>query len=124
MNTRRRRVRGFTLLEVMVAGAILVAATTGVVASLGAVANQYAHQRHLSRAIYLADGEIERLLLRYRNDPIIRDGVSQSRVDGPYTIRWRTEGNTPVPRVRTIHVTVSWLEQGRTRKVSMSTMRP
>jgi Tfp pilus assembly protein PilV len=60
--------RGFSMLEVMIAGTIFLLALAGVVSGYRTANGIYEHQRRTTVAISIAEFEMEELLLRYSSD--------------------------------------------------------
>ena len=95
---------GFTIIEVLIALAILGIGILGVAAmQIGAV-NGNANARKSTELANLATAQVEEIM----NEPY--DTVAGgNRNNGPYTIQWAVSGpDVPIENTRTITVTASW----------------
>jgi len=126
------KLRGFGILEVLISGTMLVLGLAGVV-SFAAHANQTAgHQRHITIASHVAEMQMEKLLLLFADDARLANGshtglryddIGNLSATGIYQTTWQITTSSPVPGARTVVVTVTWTEAGRTRTTSMRTIR-
>jgi prepilin-type N-terminal cleavage/methylation domain-containing protein len=99
---------GFTLVEVMIAMAIFVIGFLAVGSMQIAAIKGNGGAREATEAATLATKQLESLItLPY--DSITAGGpVTQ----GAYNISWDVANDTPLPNVKTITVTVNWLDRG------------
>jgi type IV pilus assembly protein PilV len=101
----KKREQGFTLVEIMVAVALLLIGLLGVAQMqiMNTITNSTANQR--TTAITLAQDQIE--LLRSR--PYANIGASPfSDTSGMYTRSWTVANDTPAVNMSRVTVTVSW----------------
>ena len=126
----RQRSEGFTLLEVLIAMAILgVGVLTIGLAQLSAV-KMSSRSEHMSQAMYLAQEQLEVFLAMPRTDPQFQALVVQQPDPGGvididttdldqtnYTRSWTIEPNTPAVGLTRITVFVNWntATRGRTQ---------
>jgi len=117
----RRTARGFTLLEIMVALAIISVALVSLLALGNRSIGTHARLQQLTQATLLAQqrlstAEVEASLGRL--DRTLQEGA----FDAPYTdYRWRMEfADTPLPSIKTITVTVTWGDEGRNESVDLT----
>ena len=140
--------RGFSLVEVMAAAAILA---VGLAATLAAWNNGMAlfeHQRHTTHAIHLSEAKLEELLMRVSSDPELQvgtvfgpewftaEGLASTGIGCPaategippgtsscrYRVTWQSVASG-VARVRVVSATTTWNERGVERRVTLSTQR-
>jgi prepilin-type N-terminal cleavage/methylation domain-containing protein len=138
--------QGFSLIEVLAAGAILGVGLAATFTAYGTSTQLFEHQRHTTHGIHLTEGKLEELLLRTSSDPELQVGPTFGpewftsegfASSGPcpaavalppltpecrYRVTWTT---TPggVPRVRIVTVTVAWNERGVERSLTLATQR-
>ena len=100
-----RRAGGFTLVEILVALAVLAVALTAVARSLGAAIDTTAALRDRTLARWVAEDRLAELELR-REWPAL--DVKEGDADmGGRVLRWRQEtGVTPAARMRRVEVSV------------------
>ena len=130
----RARNHGFTLLEVMISGVILLVGLAGMMAALKSDLNLQEHARHMTAAIHLGEAVMEELVIlnsgsaelaggshgpRYFSRDARETGLSTS----PYAVSWRvTEGN-PIVGIRRVEVIVRWKESLGNRSLTLATWR-
>ena len=130
-----RLARGFSLIEVMVAAAVFMAAVAGVFMGLRAAMSMHLHQNKLMPAVHIAESMLEEMLIMYADSPELTDGTHTAcyRTDGSindpcsvppqYQARWLVADDNPRAGVKRIAVTVSWLENTRSRQISFFTYK-
>ena len=113
--------RGFTLLEIMVALAIISVALVALLALGNRSIATHARLQQLTQATLLAQqklatAEVDARLGRL--EQIRQEGVFPE----PYAAyRWRLEfADTPLPSIRTVTVTVAWGEEDRNESVDLT----
>lgn len=121
-----RALRATSLLEVMVASAILLAVLASATMAVGFGMRHIGHTRRLGEAERVAAMQLEELLIRNRRGPLPPAGTGRfdndGRVDadGAYRMAWSLEPGQPVPEGARLSVEVSWDEDGR-RAVTLRT---
>lgn len=105
------RVRGFSLVEVLVALAVVAIALVALLAAAGRMARDANHLRELTLADWVAANVLVETRLR---EPFPQLGRSEGRARmGPREYRWqRVVQNTPEPALRRIDVHVFALDAG------------
>ena len=113
--------RGFTLLEIMVALAIISVALVSLLALGNRSIATHARLQQMTQATLLAQqklatAEVDARLGRL--EQIRQEGVFPE----PYAAyRWRLEfADTPLPSIRTVTVTVAWGEEDRNESVDLT----
>jgi len=144
----RTATKGFSLVEVMAAAAILA---VGLAATFTAWNNGMAlfeHQRHTTHGIHLSEAKLEELLMRVSSDPELQvgtvfgpewftaEGLASTGIGCPattagmppgtpacrYRVTWESVPGG-VAKVRVVSVTTTWNERGVERRVTLSTQR-
>lgn len=135
-STRPRAPRGFTLLEVMVASALLLFGIAAVVAGLSHATKTGKHQRYVTQGIHVAESVLENLLLANAGHPDLESGAHGPRwfnevgeqlgaANGStFEANWTVVLNEPIPDMKRLTVTVTWLEDNVERRLSLTTDRP
>jgi prepilin-type N-terminal cleavage/methylation domain-containing protein len=144
----RMPARGFTLLEVMAAGAILAIGLAASLSAYGTGMVLFEHQRHTTHGLHLAEGKLEELLLRPSSDLELQVGTTfgpewfdangfatagagcvEATSGAPpvdedcrYRVTWQVTAGL-VPRIRVVTVTTAWNERDQERTMSLSTQR-
>lgn len=135
MTQRLPSSRGFSTLESLIAGTLLLLTVAGVTTAVTTASNLYAHQRHLSHAISIGELALEELLLRYRSAPELAPGsVHEQGYDArgersaspsaPYRVVWRISSERVANVVRRIDLRVRWREGDSERHIDFVTFRP
>lgn len=128
--------RGFSLLEVMVAGALFLTSLSGVITAIGALNDVEAHQRRMSIATTLGEQTMEELLLRWGGHPDIDVGTTTSRFFDSkgtlaataqplgYEARWSVTRVDKIQNLKEVRLRVIWTENSGTKDISYFTYRP
>lgn len=125
---------GFSLLEVMISGSMMLAGVAGIMSAYTTLSTHYAHQRHMTYGIQLAEAELEGLLIRFADDALLGPGLhtAVARYDGAgnrvssggvYTVDVRVVGHPFISGFRRVTVIVRWQERGREASVQLTTER-
>lgn len=113
------RTRGFTLLELLVAIAILAVALVGVMQTVTQGINSSIISRDRARAVELAEMKLTELRL----DPTLEPGTQEDEFDDLQPgWRWTSDvSETELEGLLRIQVTVSWEQGGHSRAVEIET---
>jgi prepilin-type N-terminal cleavage/methylation domain-containing protein len=133
-----RSSRGFSLIEVLIAAALLGAGVAAVISGYRSAVNVEAHQERVTTALHVAESTIEMLLLRYRDDnelqvkstpypatPLRFNAQGAPVADGGvFGVTWLISAG-PMRGSRRLDVTVSWLDAGfmGTQTLTLTTYR-
>jgi Tfp pilus assembly protein PilV len=132
---RRGDRRGFSLIETMVASAMFFVGLTAVFATFTTASNLLLHHRNVTRAVAIAESNLEQLIQRYPGDPQIavgvtptpryydRDGVL-SATPAEFRVTWTVTTFAKLDGIREVTVLVRWYEAGvRERTLQLRTWR-
>jgi prepilin-type N-terminal cleavage/methylation domain-containing protein len=142
----RRRFRGFSLIEVMVASALFLTTTAVIVASVATASRNSAVQRRMTVALQLGEQKMEELLLRFNTsedltigehpaDPISGGNKqwfdesgepSTAAANKVFRVDWKVSSVTGIPNLRRIALTVAWegRDNDRDHQITLTTDRP
>jgi prepilin-type N-terminal cleavage/methylation domain-containing protein len=145
---RHKKKRGFSLIEVMAAAAILGVGLAATFSAFSGGTSLFEHQRHTTVGIHLSEGKLEELLIRASSDvelqpgtvfgpewfdrsgiasgvatcPASTAGTPPTSADCRYRVTWESVPGG-VPKVRVLTVTTTWAERGEPKSISFSTQR-
>jgi prepilin-type N-terminal cleavage/methylation domain-containing protein len=125
--------RGFSLIEVMIASAMLGIGLAALLTAFGTASGLETHQERVTAALHLAEGRMEELLLRFPDSPDLRTGVAHGPVgytslgDATTTnpffqVTWRASAG-PIARTRRLEVKVTWKEGPRDQSLTLASHR-
>lgn len=127
-------VRGFSLVEVMVAATFYLVSLAGVLMGIEAARGMYEHQRKMTVALALSESLMEEFLLYQRGDSRIAAGAHgpenyNGNLDldgaGQYVARWTVTPSVPTANLREITLTITWPEKlAGSRSLVFKTVRP
>lgn len=118
---KRRRQRGFTLLELLVSMSLFAVVASGIGALAAQSMVRSAANRHGTAAVLLAQQELERLRgLEY--DDVVPGSTTQTMGGGSYTIATAVQNDTPAANMKQITITVSWRGPEGLRSYAVSTI--
>jgi len=120
--------KGFSLVEAMVAAALLSIISLGAALGADRAVRQNVYSRSLAAATTLAHDKIEQLQSKVSTDaqltsvnhvddanPLNPDGTT----GGLYTRAWTVTNNMPANGLKTVQVTVTWTMYSESRTVSL-----
>jgi prepilin-type N-terminal cleavage/methylation domain-containing protein len=124
--------KAFSLIEVMIASAMLGIGLAALMTAHGTAAGLSTHQERVTAALHLAEGQMENLLLRFPDSsdlsvgaahgPITFSSAGQPTGTPFYSLSW-TVSPGPIPRTRRVDVTVNWTEGQRAQTLTLTTHR-
>ena len=124
--------RGFSLLEVMVSGALFLVAVTGVVSTVSTSASLRSDMRLHAAAAEIAQERMERLLTAARGAPELsptaiheerRGNSGALDAAGAFIVSWTVSTLVAVPAVSHVVVDVRWRTGGRSKNLTLETNR-
>lgn len=135
------RRRGSSLIEVMVASAILLAVLTATASAIAFGVGTIGHSRHVADAERIAAGQMEALIVEgHEQDPLLdpfgrfaaprprniagtQRFAADGRADaeGEYVAKWTVQENRPIVGGLRLRVDVSWREGGTPRSIGLTT---
>jgi prepilin-type N-terminal cleavage/methylation domain-containing protein len=116
---QRRHVRGMSLIEVMIAAALLGIGLTAVLSSFGVYTRLVARQRHYLEAAFVAQSTLQRLqsvtpthfdIAAGAHPDIVVNSANEADAAGGYIVSWTVTPGKPTPRARLISVRVVYFE--------------
>ena len=124
---------GFTLIEVMMSGSILLLGLAAVITAMTTHIAMNEHHRHTTQAIHITEGVLEELLLAFPGDDDLaiaahgplhfsRQG-HQTAAASVYQVNWTVLGSNPMAGMKKVQVTTTWTEKAGPRKYSVYTFR-
>jgi hypothetical protein len=134
----KTRLRAFGLAEVMISASMLAVGIAAMCSVFRTLEVQYEHERNVTEALHLAEGQMETLLAAYADTldasstPLLGDGAHTSATsydhDGKpggsyFAVGWNVTSGVPIANTRSVTVTVSWTEAGRPKSFSLTTVR-
>ena len=126
--------RGFSILEALFAGSILILGLAGVASTYSGASAAFAHQRDSARAIAIAESFLEQVVLLPPTSPLLTAGAHDARhfdvdggVDAPeneahFAMDWTVTANVPTPGMKEVVVVVRW-KRDRDHQIRLFTYR-
>lgn len=124
--------RGFTLMEVVIAMAMLGVALGVSTYTTNLISSNYSLSRRMTRAHDVASLVLEELLAVYDSDTKITagthtqgydDSLKKTATNPIFTATWVIKTNFPITKITEINLSVSWTENGKARAVRYVTYR-
>ncbi len=128
----RRRVRGFTILEVMMSGSILILALAGTLSGMSTALKLHQNSQKASIALHIAESEIETLLIARRTDDRLKIGSLGPRhfdrkgdeVSSANQFELQTDVSAlAIGDIKSVVVTVKWENMGTQKQLLLKSMR-
>jgi Tfp pilus assembly protein PilV len=125
---------GFSMMEVMLSSSMMLVGIAGMFSAYSTLSDHYAHQRYMTEGLHIAEAELEGMLIRFRDDPLLSAGVHPEvsgynkmgvRTLGTpfFTVDVRVSAHPVVAGYRRVTVIVRWPERGRIASVQLSSVR-
>ncbi len=128
--------RGFSLLEVMFAGSILLLGLSAVAGVFSTARSSFAHQRDMATATGIAEAFLEQVVILPPSSPLLdrtADPVRRFNIEGrpssstepakaPFTLSWVVNQDRPIAGMKEVIVDVSW-QRTTTHHVRLFTYR-
>lgn len=125
---------GFSMMEVMLSSSMMLVGIAGMYSAYATLTDHYAHQRYITGGLHIAEAELEALLIRFRDDPVLSSGVHpgvagytqggiRTMVNAFYTVDIKVSAHPVVVGYRRVTVVVRWPERSRIASVQLSTVR-
>ncbi len=109
-----------SLIEVMIAAALLGIGLTAVLSSFGVYTRLVARQRHYLEAAFIAQSTLQRLqavapdhfdiAAAQPHSELIVNSANEPDADGGYIVSWTVTAGKPTPRARLLTVRVVYFE--------------
>ena len=135
---RRRRfltsLAGFGMMEVLLSSSMMLVGIAGMFSAYSTLSDHYAHQRYMTEGLHIAEAELEGMLIRFRDDPLLNAGI-HPEVSGYnrlgvktlgtafFTVDIRVSAHPVISGYRRVTVIVRWPERGRIASVQLSSVR-
>ena len=134
MKKHSSTLKGFSLLEVMISGAILLTVLTGVITAHSSMMRTFHHQLNITQVIYVAEAQLEEILSLPSSSSDLARGVTHGPTHfdeegnrtvaaSKFAITWEVVDHPVVRRAKRLAVTVSWLEDGALKTFVLKTER-
>ena len=126
------KLSGFTLVEVMVSGAILTIGISGIITGLLATNTTSIHQRKMTQAIHIAEATMETLLIKSKTSADLTTGnhsgpsyneLALQQSGGTFSTEWDIIQDAPISNMMQMEVTVTWPERLGPKSISFTTIR-
>ena len=120
-----KREKGFTLLEVIVAISILSFGLLAIASMQISAMRGNSFAGGVTEGTTWAGDQVERLMaLPYDHDDLDQDQNPHQATEGRYTIVWNVAEDAVFNNTKTIEVTVTWMDHGVEKHVSMQYVKP
>ncbi len=124
---------GFSLVEMLIACAVLILAFEHAVGALSVNSKLSGHQTKLAGAMHVGRSVMEGLLMASSADPRLAAGAHVEMYDsdsspvtvgtGEYTARWTVVHDAPFTSIQSLRLEISWQEAGVQRSVDFVSYR-
>jgi type II secretory pathway pseudopilin PulG len=126
------RRRGFSLVEVIVSGVLLLSGLAAILLAATVAFGLNEHQKRVGQAVVIAEQQMENLLLLFPNSPALIVGrhpgtgftsFDETGAPGGSAFRSSYVVSAADPVGQQIVLTIEWDERGRTRSFDLVTVR-
>ncbi len=114
---------GFTLVEIMVALAILLCGLLVLGGMQLSAIRANAQARRLTEATALVQTKLEELMLRPVNHADLAAGEHSGPARAGFTLSWQVSDGTPLAATKAIAVTVTWQEGGQSHRTQLKWLK-
>jgi type IV pilus modification protein PilV len=122
MTRRFRSVRGFTLIEALVAIVMLVVGVLGAASLTAALMQSNRDATDRTRALELARHKVEQIQSQGYYD-VFTGGDTRVVGGVTFTRAWTVAPNDPIPGLRDVQVNVTWTDQDGSHTVRTRTLK-
>jgi len=120
-----KKEKGFTILEVIVAMSILTFGFLAVASMQATSIRGNSFAGGVTEGTTWAGYQVERLMaLPYDHNDLDQAQNPHQVTEGRYAIVWNVTDDTPITNTKTINVTVTWMDHGVQKNVSMQRVIP
>ena len=120
-----KREEGFTLLEVMLAISILMVGLLAVASMQVSAIRGNAYASRQTEGTGMALDRMEKLLdLPYDNADLATGNHADPNPPSGYSVSWGVTDDAPLSNTKTVSVTVTWIDHGAQKSVSMQRVVP
>lgn len=120
-----KKEKGFTLLEVIIAISILSFGLLAIASMQISAIRGNSFAAGVTEGTTWAGDQVEMLMaLPYDHNDLDQDQNPHQVTEGRYTIVWNVDENAVFNNTKTIEVTVTWMDHGVQKSVSMQYVKP
>jgi len=124
MKSPRRSEQGFSLVEVLVSMVILSIGLLAVASMQINAGRMDGRSMGMTEGGAIAHGKMEELIGRPYDHPDLSDDPHPPQVREEYSLVWGVVEDTPIPKVKTVTVTVTWNETGLPKRYQLTYLKP